>query len=287
MMMSSSSKPKPYPIDTAAKHDLLAARKKIFPKEAISISKAIISAMCNAGQSGDPLDLFDFFFNESKMKPDISTCNLIIKSHCEEGRLEDALRLYNHLISMTTTTPSPDHKTYDLLTKALVDVGTMDHALGLLLSGRAELFNFQQPGMYMNLIRGYLEQGNLYMAYQLRDDFKTCSIRNRIAILNSVFDEYLFKQGKDEEAMELYRTYGFTANVHVSTPYLEILLKYGKKTQAWEFFHYMLDNYVDRCIGLDEDTLNMMVNECIEAGQFSDAVNIFAKTKAKLNYLRT
>ncbi|CDY21874.1 BnaC01g35740D [Brassica napus] len=41
--------------------------------------------------------------------------------------------------------------------------------------------------MYMNLVRGFLEQGNLDMAYQLRDDFTTCSIRNKIAVLDSVF----------------------------------------------------------------------------------------------------
>ncbi|CAN7081094.1 unnamed protein product [Brassica oleracea var. botrytis] len=233
---------------------------------------------------GDAFDLFDFYFNESKIKPDVAACNLIIKSHCEEGRLDDALRLYNHLLRHP---PSPNHKTYDLLTKALVDAGMMDQALELLLRGRAELFNVQQPGMYMNLIRGFLQQGNLDMAYQLRDDFKTCSIRNRITVLNSVFVEYLFKQGNDEKAMELYRNSlnndGFTANGHVGHPYLEVFLKYGKKTQAWALFEYMLDNY-DECIGLGDETVNLMLNECIKEGKFSDAVNILAKSKAKLKY---
>nr|VDC77357.1 unnamed protein product [Brassica rapa] len=88
--------------------------------------------------------------------------------------------------------------------------------------------------MYMNLVRGFLEQRNLDMAHQLRDDFTTCSIRNKIAVLDSVFVEHLFKQGKDEEAMELYRSSvnnkdGFTANGIVGNPYLKLLLKYGQK----------------------------------------------------------
>ncbi|KAG2263913.1 hypothetical protein Bca52824_070992 [Brassica carinata] len=37
----------------------------------------------------------------------------------------------------------------------------MDQALELLLRGKAELHNFQQPAMYMNLIRGFLEQGRI------------------------------------------------------------------------------------------------------------------------------
>ncbi|VVA99368.1 unnamed protein product [Arabis nemorensis] len=145
--------------------------------------------------------------------------------------------------------------------------------------------------MYMNLIRGYLEQGNLDMAYELRDDFKTCSLRNRIEILNSVFVEHLFKQGKDEEAMELYKSSlnnkdGFTANGAVANAYLKVLLKYGKKTQAWALFQYMLDNYSNyHRSELDVDTLNMMVNECFKSGRFSDALNTFIKTKAKLKYL--
>lgn len=143
--------------------------------------------------------------------------------------------------------------------------------------------------MYMNLIRGFLEQGNLDMAYELRDDFKTCSLRNRIEILNSAFVEHLFKQCKDEEAMELYKSSlnnkdGFTANGAVGNAYLKVLLKYGKKTQAWALFQYMLDNY-HLGSALDVDTLNMMVNECFELGRFSDALNIFIKAKAKFDCL--
>ncbi|EOA15762.1 hypothetical protein CARUB_v10006900mg [Capsella rubella] len=274
-------------LDVAAKHARLAATKKrMYPQEALFTSKAIIGAMCNAGRSGDALDLFDFFFNKSKLKPDIACCNFIIKTHCEQGRFDEALGLYKHLLS---NPPSPDHNTYDILTKALFDAGRMHQALDLLLKGRADLFNFQKPGMYMNLIRGYLEQGNLDMAYQLRDDFKTCSIRNEVAVVESVFVEYLFKQGKDEEAMDLYRSSvtlnedGLTANATVGNVYLKLLLKYGKKTQAWALFEYMLDNHC--CwFRFNGDTLNMMVDECFEEGRFSDAVNILTKAKAKVKY---
>ncbi|CAH8387779.1 unnamed protein product [Eruca vesicaria subsp. sativa] len=141
--------------------------------------------------------------------------------------------------------------------------------------------------MYMNLIRGFLEQGNLDMAYQLRDNFNICSIWNIITILNSVFVEYLFKQGNDDKAMELYKTSlnndGFIANGHVGHPYLKVLLKYSKKTQARAFFEYMLDNY-DECIRLGNNTINMILNGCIKEGQFSDAVNILAKYKTQLKY---
>ncbi|XP_010451452.1 PREDICTED: pentatricopeptide repeat-containing protein At3g60980, mitochondrial-like [Camelina sativa] len=275
-------------LDVAAKHARLAARKKMNPEIATLISKTIIGAMCNAGRSDDALDLFDLFLNKSKIKPDIACCNFIIKSHCEQGRLDEALGIYSHLLS---NKPSPDHNTYDILTKAMVDAGMMDQALDLLLKGRADLSNFEKPGMYMNLIRGYLEQRNLDMAYQLRGDFKTCSIRNEIAILESVFVEYLFKQGKDEEAMDLYRSAvtlnknGLTENAIVGNVYLKLLLKYGRKTQAWALFEYMLD-YYDLCYTWEDatDALNLMVNECFEMGRFSDAMDIFTKAKAKVKY---
>ncbi|XP_010436529.1 PREDICTED: pentatricopeptide repeat-containing protein At3g60980, mitochondrial-like [Camelina sativa] len=251
-------------LDVAAKHARLAARKKVYPQTATLTSKTIIGAMCNAGRSDDVVDLFDFFFNKTKIRPDIACCNFVIKSLCEQGRLDDALQLYSHLLA---NKPSPDDNTYDILTKAMVDAGMMDQALDLLLKGRAELSNFQKPGMYMNLIRGYLEQGNLDMAYELRDDFKTCSIRNEIAILESVFVEYLFKQGKDEEAMDLYRSSvtlnknGLTENATVGNVYLKLLLNSNAA-----------------------DALNMMVNECFELGRFSDAMDIFTKAKEKVKY---
>ncbi|CAH8353743.1 unnamed protein product [Eruca vesicaria subsp. sativa] len=321
MMSCSSSSPKPYPLgrehpqrpqeritilrgpsaiscrvqfliedigdlDVAAKHArrVAAWKEKMSPDSANRICNAIIGAMCDAGRSGDAIDLFDFFFNKSKMKPKISCCNLIIKSHCEQGRLDDALCLYTHLLE---NTPRPDHQTYDLLTKALVDAGKINQALDLLLEGRRVLFNFLEPGMYMNLVRGYLEQGNLDMAYQLRDDLTTCTLRNKIAVLDSVFVEHLFKQGKDEEAVELYRRSvikdGFTADGTVGNPYLELLLKYGQKKQAWAMFQYMLDNY-QPCFGFNQDTVNMMVNECFEMGRFSDALDLFNKANATIDH---
>ncbi|VVA99367.1 unnamed protein product [Arabis nemorensis] len=98
-------------LDTAAKHARLVVNKKVDPERAIPICTTIIGAMCCAKRSDDALDLFHFFFNESKMEPNIASCNLMIKSHCEEGRLDDALRLYSHL---SYNTPRPDHNTYDL-----------------------------------------------------------------------------------------------------------------------------------------------------------------------------
>lgn len=72
----------------------------------------------------------------------------------------------------------------------------------------------------------------------------------------------------------------------MANAYLKVLLKYGKKIQAWALFQYMLDNYSGYHHSvLHEDNLNMMVNECFESGRFSDALNTFIKTKTKLRYL--
>ncbi|CAH8387769.1 unnamed protein product [Eruca vesicaria subsp. sativa] len=84
-------------LDNAANHACLAVRKNMNPGKEIFTSNS---------------------FNSSKMNLGIFTCNLINRSHCLEGRIDDALQLYNYLLDHT---PSLDHKIYDLLTKALVN----------------------------------------------------------------------------------------------------------------------------------------------------------------------
>ncbi|KAF3532302.1 hypothetical protein DY000_02042809 [Brassica cretica] len=63
-------------LDVAAKHARRAAawKKRMAPHRAIETCNAIIGAMCDAGRSGDAIDLFEFFFNKSEMKPNISYC---------------------------------------------------------------------------------------------------------------------------------------------------------------------------------------------------------------------
>ncbi|KAG2243746.1 hypothetical protein Bca52824_094407 [Brassica carinata] len=64
-------------LDSAANHARLAVSKRMNPEKALFTCNAIIGAMFAAGRSGDAFDLFNFFFNESKMKPVIAACNLV------------------------------------------------------------------------------------------------------------------------------------------------------------------------------------------------------------------
>ncbi|KAL1225230.1 Pentatricopeptide repeat-containing protein [Cardamine amara subsp. amara] len=95
----------------------------------------------------------------------------------------------------------------------------------------------------------------------------------KVAMVDAEFVDYWFKQGNDEKAMEIYRTLTTRAPGEVmyatsGNTLLRILLKHGKKYEAWALFFEDISSY-------DSETINMMVNECFEMGKFKEAMDTF------------
>ncbi|XP_010431709.1 PREDICTED: pentatricopeptide repeat-containing protein At1g10270-like [Camelina sativa] len=272
-------------LDTANEYARLAAlsRSEILCNSTISTCDSIIGAMCEAKRYKDALYMYHYFFNESKMKPSCKSSNHIIKALCDLGRVDDALLLFHHI--------SPGCVTYDHLTKGLVDAGRIDEALSLV---RESVSGDSMSLAYRNLVSGFLNLGKLDMAIQLLDEFKphgwSREQYNERAMVKVAFVEHWLKQERDEEAMQWYMSlvsnkyltvYGDTGNA-----LLEVLFRYGKKTQAWELFNQMLDGFHRGCISVNSKTIDIMVKECFKEGQFMEGIETFEKVKAKTKDLR-
>lgn len=264
-------------LDTAAEYARLAHRK-IFSDETRSTCESIIGAMCEAKRYRDALDLYHHFFNDLKMVATYHSSNHIIKALCDLGRVDDALALFRAV--------SPNHITFGHLTKVLVHAGRFEEALCLLRE-------FPVPLACSSLIRGFLNLGNLDMAYQLLEGFESDGFhsdrpweyKSESGVVRVAFIEHWLKQGKDEEAMrwyqsllgnDRYQVFGDTGN-----DLLQLLLRYGKKTEAWELFHRMLDGSP-----VYSETIDTMVRECFEEGRFREGIETFYKVKAKVGSLK-
>ncbi|CAL9236724.1 unnamed protein product [Arabidopsis halleri] len=273
-------------LDTAARHARLAAfsNTRVYDDatDQFNISctcNAIIGAMCEAKRYIDALDLFHYFFRESNIKPERGYFNHIIKYHLDQGRVDEALNIYDSSLANSASK--------SLIAKGLVDAGRLDEAINLLKP--SGFFFSLSSDVSKCLIPGLLGRGDVEKANEELAELKGITTvydagYNDVANVSSAFMEYWFEQGNEEEAMKCYNNLKLVKDANATTvnTLLDLLLRYGKKTEAWSLFDQVLDS--DEMFNLDQDTLNIMVNECFNMGRFDQAIQTFNKVKAsKLN----
>ncbi|XP_074302528.1 uncharacterized protein LOC141634144 isoform X2 [Silene latifolia] len=139
--------------------------------------------------------------------------------------------------------------------------------------------------VYNNLIKGYLDLGELEKANELFDELKErCLVYD--GVVNASFMEWFFVQERGKEAMESYR--GLLDRELRMTPVtcnvlLEVLLKHGKNKEAWELFDSMLDNHTTPTFqAVNSESFSIMANECFKEGKYDEAVATFRKVGTKM-----
>ncbi|VVB06519.1 unnamed protein product [Arabis nemorensis] len=299
-------------LDTAAKYARLAVFSRIKAEDTEAAEdtevtcQSIIKSMVWHKRHKEAYDLYDFFFNQHKLKPNRRSCNSILESRIQQGLVDEALDFHRSIKpGMARYYPSED--TFRVLNKGLVNSGRLDQAETLLKGGKAvDRGIYPDHVAFSNLIRGFLDLGNLDKATLVLEDFKkVCSridpssyypyhppfhgeFENRVAFLMAAFVEYWFKQGKEMEAMECYNqslfANKFPVLAYTGDAFLEVLLKYGKKKHAWDLYHGMLTATHKRCFGYS--TVKTMVNECFDMGRCSEAVETYNKAKEKKRFVR-
>ncbi|XP_010413076.1 PREDICTED: pentatricopeptide repeat-containing protein At3g60980, mitochondrial-like [Camelina sativa] len=266
-------------LDTAAKHARLAGQYSSYYIIGLNETcQAIIGAMCEAKRYEDALDLFHYFYRDSKIAPCHGYFNHIIKLHLDQGRLDDALNLYDSSLA--------NHVTQSLISKGLVDAGRQDEVMDLLdqprsFSNLAWDENVYKPPQLEGLLRqGDFEKADEVLGHLLGSSHVHGDGYDRFAIFSHTYMKYWFEQGKEDKAMHCYSRLQLRklTKATVVNALLALLLKYGKKTEAWSLFDQVLHS--KEMHNLNHYTLNIMVNECFKIGRFDRAIQIFHKVKA-------
>ncbi|KAL0703772.1 hypothetical protein Bca4012_070197 [Brassica carinata] len=259
------------------------ARNSVFSstRPTVFTCNAIIAAMYRAKRYGDSISLFEYFFKRNHIVPNVVSYNQIINARCDEGHVEEALEVYRYILANAPFAPSS--VTYRHLTKGLVQAGRIGDAASLLREMLSKGLAADSM-VYSNLIRGFLDLGELDKANEFFDELKSkCTVYD--GIVNATFMEYWFEKREDEEAMECYRSLldkKFRMYPHTGNVLLEVFLKYGKKSEAWDLFNEMLDNHTPpNILSVNSETVSIMVNECFKMGKFEEAVETFKKVGSK------
>ncbi|CAA7023073.1 unnamed protein product [Microthlaspi erraticum] len=281
-------------LDTAAMYARLAVFTKMKSEFTTITCQTIIENMVREKRHEDAHDLYDFFFNQHNLRPNCHSCNYILESLFQQGLVEEALDFHRSLPGLARGYPSED--TFRVLTKGLVDSGRLDQALGFLTDRTDEDDRFlvsrgQYPDdvAFNNVIRGYLDLGDVDKAKLVFDDFKHLCRRysgyeDAVAFLTVAFMEYWFKQGKEVEAMECHNQsllleHKLPVSRATGNALLKVLLRYGKKDHAWALYHRMCDDKI-----VYNDTVMIMVKECFDMGRCSEAIETYNKAKPQGYY---
>jgi len=242
---------------------------------------AIIAAMHRAKRNNEALDLYEFFFNLFKIVPNIVSYNFVINAYCDEGRIDAALDVFRKMKTDAPVEPSP--VTYEIITNGLISAGRIEEARDILFkmlhTGHADVT------VYYNILSACVKLGNVDKANELIDELKRWCPNYYIGVVSAPYMHWFFEQGRDDEAMECYNSLlnrkcmlrPETCNI-----LLGLLLKFGKKTEAWDLFHNMLDNHTPPTFhGVNSDTFIMMVYECLQLGKVDEALATLKKVGTK------
>ncbi|KAF5187446.1 Pentatricopeptide repeat-containing protein [Thalictrum thalictroides] len=253
------------------------ARQAIFSKcrPTVFTCNAVIASMYRAGRYEDAVKLFQYFFNQYNIVPNIVSYNNLINTYCDTGYVDVALDVYRHILDNAPFSPS--HVSYKHLTKGLIDANRLSDAVDLLRE-MLDRGHGADSHVYNNIISGFLNHGNLERANELFDELRErCVVYD--GVVNATFMDWFFKKGMDKEAMESYQDYldrKYNMIPATGNVLLEVLLRHGKSTEANALFVSMLNRHkTPNFHAVNSETYNIMVNECFQLGKVSEALAVF------------
>ncbi|KAF9587503.1 hypothetical protein IFM89_003521 [Coptis chinensis] len=175
----------------------ICARHAVFSnnRPTVFTCNAIMASMYRATWYKEVISLFQFFFNQSNIVPNIVSYNVLINTHCDAGRVDVVLDVYAHILANAPF--GPPSATYRHLTKGLVEADRISDAMNLF----REMLNKGHGTdslVYNNLISGFLELGNLERANELFDELRERCLDGTV---NATYMEWFFKKGMRQRAM--------------------------------------------------------------------------------------
>ncbi|EFH67938.1 predicted protein [Arabidopsis lyrata subsp. lyrata] len=221
----------------------------------------------------------------------------------KHGKISEAWALFEEMINNAKTREpkysdefgrdSFDSETINMMVNECFKIaGRLDEAMDRLkpigfpnLSSNMCKFSYLSSDVCKPLLEGLLRQGDVEKVNEVLGDVLGSSHvyddrYDRVAIFSYTYMKYWFEQGKEEKAMDCYSLLqlGKLREATALNALLVLFLKYGKKSEAWSLFNEV--SHSKEMNNFDENTLNIMVNECFKIGRFDWAIQIFYKVKA-------
>lgn len=132
------------------------------------------------------------------LTPNLESYNNLLQSYCHSNNVDEALKVYHHIVNNTPYTPIVP--TYHHLTEALANSGRMDEAVDL-LDGMLDVVNFGEERIYDIIVKGFLKLGDVDSAMALRDEAQQCM--NYKGMVHWTMLEWFFEAGEERVALTM------------------------------------------------------------------------------------
>uniref|UniRef100_A0A7N0T5V3 Pentatricopeptide repeat-containing protein n=1 Tax=Kalanchoe fedtschenkoi TaxID=63787 RepID=A0A7N0T5V3_KALFE len=212
---------------------------------------------------------------QTGFQPDLLTLNTVVNGLCKNGRVEDALKVLEDMISGKFC--APDNVTFSSIICGLLIVGRSNEALDLLLCRMPERGLHPTVATYNGLLCGLLK---LHLANDAMEIFRTMQTKNVTAdsTTHAIIIQGLCDMNLVEEAKRFWDEVVWPSATHdhfVYSAILKGLCRSGKFNDACDFLYELVD-----CGVIPNNVnYNIVIDGACKSGLKRDAYQILGEMR--------
>ncbi|KAI3427591.1 uncharacterized protein J3R85_009432 [Psidium guajava] len=217
-------------------------------------------------------DRMDEVLNEFKdfASPDACTGNILIKSLCGSGRLEDAREV---LDEMPLRWIRPDEVTFLTLINGLCSNSMLEEAFKLKDDMVRVHGIWPDARLYASLIKGSCKVGDVNMAFGLKEEMMRERIKVDAAIYSTLIHA-LFKVGRTGEVSKLLEEMRENGCKPDTVTY-NVLISGSCKKKDFDKAYRLLDAMAENGCKPDVTSYNVILGELRKEGKLDEAADLF------------
>lgn len=146
-----------------------------------------------AGKPEETIELLDLMYREETLKPNLRTCNVLVRAWCKKKKIPEAWNVVENMIALGI---KPDAVTYNTIATAHAQSGETDQAEKMILQ-------MQDNGIRPNqrtcsiIACGYCKEGRLKEAMRFIYRMKDLGVRPNLVLFNSLIKGFVESMDRD------------------------------------------------------------------------------------------
>lgn len=146
-----------------------------------------------AGKPEETIELLDLMYREEKLKPNLRTCNVLVRAWCKKKKIPEAWNVVQNMVALGI---KPDAITYNTIATAHAHSGETDRAEEII---QLMLDNNIQPNQRTCSIVacGYCKEGRLKEAMRFVYRMKDLGVQPNLVLFNSLIKGFVESMDRD------------------------------------------------------------------------------------------
>ncbi|XP_068658103.1 pentatricopeptide repeat-containing protein At3g18020 [Aristolochia californica] len=238
------------------------------------IYNIFLGALCFMNNPSELLNLLVSML-QNGCQPDIVTLNTVIHGLCKMGRVDEAIKVFNDML--TGSFCSPDVVTYTTVISGLLDVGRIEEALNLLHQKMPESYCKPNIVTYNTVLRGLCKALKIDEAMEILTLMAGEGVNADSSTFTTIIDG-LSETYRFNEAKRFWEDVIWPSGIHDDFVYAAItrgLCNAGKLSEARDFLYELVDCGIHPKIV----SYNILIDKACNMGLKREAYQILKEMK--------